>query len=420
MLLRPMNKILFIAVLVIWGISCNATEFAVGADRPYATIQEAIRSARAGDTITIYQGIYKEGNIEIDKKLVMIGVGYPVLDGENEYEIIRVMADSVTIRGLSLKDVGVSYVEDRSAIRIVESSHCMIESNRLENAFFGIYLERSHDCTIKNNHIFGNSEHEMNSGNAIHLWYSNRNLIEGNHAEGHRDGIYLEFVDNSIIKNNLVKDNLRYGLHFMFSDNDRYLNNTFISNGAGVAVMFSKEIQMEENDFLDNWGSSSYGLLLKDITDSEIRNNRFIKNTIGIYGEGALRMTITGNDFIRNGWALNILGSCDNNSIHSNNFINNSFEVTTNSKRNYNNYDGNYWSENKRSYDLDRDGISDIPYRPVKLFSFMMANMESSTILMRSLLVDLINHAEKVAPVITPHNLMDNKPLMKRIEHDRN
>ncbi|MCK5692759.1 MAG: nitrous oxide reductase family maturation protein NosD, partial [Bacteroidales bacterium] len=70
------------------------------------------------------------------------------------------------------------------------------------------------------------------------------------------------------------------------------------------------------------------------------------------------------------------------------------------------------------SYDLDRDGVSDVPYRPVKLFSFMMANMESSTILMRSLLVDLINHAEKVAPVITPHNLMDHSPLMKRIAHD--
>jgi nitrous oxidase accessory protein len=258
----------------------------------------------------------------------------------------------------------------------------------------------------------------MNSGNAIHLWYSSRNLIEGNHAEGHRDGIYLEFVDNSTVKNNLVENNLRYGLHFMFSDNDNYMDNTFVSNGAGVAVMFSKNIRMENNSFMDNWGGSSYGLLLKDITDSEIRNNRFSKNTIGIYGEGALRINITGNDFVRNGWAINMLGSSYDNIIHHNNFLHNTFEVTTNSKRNHNSYDGNYWSDNTGSYDLDRDGVSDVPYRPVKLFSFMMANMESSTILMRSLLVDLINHAEKVAPVITPHNLMDHSPLMKQIAHD--
>jgi len=266
--------------------------------------------------------------------------------------------------------------------------------------------------------IAPSGEHEMNSGNAIHLWYSSRNLIEGNHTEGHRDGIYLEFVDNSTVQNNMVKDNLRYGLHFMFSDNDSYLNNTFVSNGAGVAVMFSKGIRMEDNEFLDNWGSSSYGLLLKDITDSEIRHNRFSKNTTGIYGEGAIRINITGNDFVRNGWAINMMGSCNDNTVHHNNFLNNTFEVTTDSKRNHNTYDGNYWSENIGSYDLDRDGVSDVPYRPVKLFSFMMANMESSTILMRSLLVDLINHAEKVAPVITPHNLMDHKPLMKQIEHD--
>jgi nitrous oxidase accessory protein len=407
----------------IWGLILFSTVarggiLEVGADKPFEAIKNAIAASKTGDTLFVDGGIYKEGTIVVDKPLVIIGIDSPVLDGENEYGILRIEADSVVIRGLTLKDVGISYVDDLSAIRIVRSKHCTIENNKLINAFFGIYLERSSECMILNNHVLGFAEHEMNSGNAIHLWYSNRNHIEGNHAEGHRDGIYLEFVDNSTIENNLVENNLRYGLHFMFSDNDRYLNNRFVSNGAGVAVMFSKNIHMEGNEFLDNWGSSAYGLLLKDITDSEIKNNLFSKNTIGIYGEGAIRINITGNEFVRNGWALNMLGSCNDNVIHHNNFVNNTFEVTTNSRRNYNNYDGNYWSENRGSYDLDRDGIADVPYRPVKLFSFMMANMESTTILMRSLLVDLINHAEKIAPVITPHNLADGKPLMKRIEHD--
>ncbi len=415
---RQLNRFFYIALLLCSNRICICAHVEVGKDRSYQSIGDAIQSSHEGDTIYIYPGVYREGTIIIDKRVVLFGIDYPVLDGENEYEIIRITSDSVTIKGLMLKNVGVSYVEDRSAIRIVKSKFCVIESNRLENAFFGIYLERSHDCIVRNNQIVGFSEHEMNSGNAIHLWYSKRNIIEGNQAEGHRDGIYLEFVDNSIIKGNIIKNNLRYGLHFMFSDDDHYLNNEFESNGAGVAVMFSKNILMENNDFYDNWGGSSYGLLLKDITDSEIINNRFRKNTIGIYGEGALRINISGNDFVRNGWALNIMGSCNDNIIHRNNFINNTFEVTTNSKRNYNNYQGNYWSENTGAYDLDRDGISDVPYRPVKLFSFMMSNMESSTILMRSLLVDLINHAEKVAPVITPNNLMDSKPFMNRIAND--
>jgi len=398
--------------------SLSGAVLEVGQNKAYVTLKLAISQANGGDTLLVHPGTYREGSIVVDKPLVIIGKDHPVLDGENSYGLLRLESDSVVIRGLTLKDVGVSYVEDLAAIRIVRSKHCVIESNSLINAFFGIYLERSTDCIIRNNHVLGYADHEMNSGNAIHLWYSSRNLIEGNHTEGHRDGIYLEFVDNSTVKNNLVENNLRYGLHFMFSDNDNYLDNTFVSNGAGVAVMFSKNIRMENNNFMDNWGGSSYGLLLKDITDSEIRNNRFSKNTTGIYGEGAIRINITGNDFVRNGWAINMLGSSNDNTIHHNNFLHNTFEVTTNSKRNQNSYDGNYWSDNTGSYDLDRDGVSDVPYRPVKLFSFMVANMESSTILMRSLLVDLINHAEKVAPVITPHNLMDHSPLMKRIAHD--
>ncbi len=413
-----MNRLACIWIIFLFCTSVNGAVLEVGQNKEYNKLVKAVSQAMAGDTLYLFQGTYREGTIVIDKPLTLIGKGQPVLDGENKYGILRIESDSVIVMDLILKDVGISYVEDLSAIRIVRSSHCTIESNRLINAFFGIYLERSRDCIIRNNHVLGSAEHEMNSGNAIHLWYSSRNLIEGNHAEGHRDGIYLEFVDNSTVKRNTVRDNLRYGLHFMFSDDDNYLDNTFVSNGAGVAVMFSKNIRMEDNDFLDNWGGSSYGLLLKDITDSEILNNRFSRNTTGIYGEGAIRITITGNDFVRNGWAINMLGSCNDNNIHQNNFLNNTFEISTNSKRNHNNYDGNYWSENTSSYDLDRDGFSDVPYRPVKLFSFMMANMDSSTILMRSLLVDLINHAEKVAPVITPHNLMDHRPLMKQIEHD--
>jgi nitrous oxidase accessory protein len=400
-------------------ITGNAAVLEVGREKPYGSITEAIASAEAGDTLMIFQGTYREGTIEIRKPLTLIGVNDPILDGENEYEIIQVWVDSVVIRGLTIRDVGVSYVEDRSAIRLIGSKHSIIESNKLMDAFFGIYLEHCRDCIIRNNRVLGHAEHEMNSGNAIHLWYCKNIVITGNHAEGHRDGIYLEFVDSSIVENNTVVDNLRYGLHFMFSDNDRYLRNRFESNGAGVAVMFSKYIRMEDNDFINNWGSSAYGLLLKEITDSDIRFNRFQRNTTGIYGEGVSRTILMNNDFARNGWALNILGSCADNTIRKNNFLYNTFDVSTNSSRNYNNYNGNFWSDNTAGYDIDRDGVSDVPYRPVKLFSFMVGNMQSTTILMRSLLVDLINHAEKVAPVITPHNLLDEEPMMKKINHDR-
>ncbi|NJO25790.1 MAG: hypothetical protein HC867_08575 [Bacteroidia bacterium] len=46
-----------------------------------------------------------------------------------------------------------------------------------------------------------------------------------NHIQGHRDGIYFEFVTDSDIKQNISEKNIRYGLHFMFSHNDNYIHN---------------------------------------------------------------------------------------------------------------------------------------------------------------------------------------------------
>jgi nitrous oxidase accessory protein len=412
-----------IKLVITYGVlflSCilNASVLEVGEGKYFSSIKNAISSASQGDTVLVYNGHYSEGTIEIEIPMSLIGINNPVLDGKNKFSLLKVLADNVVIKGLTFRDVGASYIEERAAIRVYRRINCTIEENNLENNFFGIYLEHCKDCIIRNNTIIGRAVIEMNSGNAIHLWYCRNILVTGNHTEGHRDGIYLEFVDNSTIENNYVIDNLRYGLHFMFSDHDLYLNNKFVANGAGVAVMYSKAIRMISNEFSKNWGGSSYGLLLKDISESEIINNYFINNTIGIYSEGVMKSNISDNDFIRNGWALKILGSCSDNHINENNFLSNSYDVATNSSRNNNDYSGNFWSENSGSYDLNRDGLSDIPYRPVKLFSYMILNIHSSTILMRSLLVDIINYAERIAPVITPGNLSDNKPKMKMIDHD--
>ncbi len=184
-----MNKLPYILSLLLVSINATASTLEVGRGKAYETISGAVSTAEKGDTVLIYEGVYQEGTIEVRTPIVIVGVNNPVLDGENKYEILRVWVDSVVVMGLTLKDVGVSYVEDRSAIRFIKSKHGRIESNRLINAFFGIYLEHCRDIIIRDNMILGEAEYEMNSGNAIHLWYCRDIIIEGNYAEGHRDGI---------------------------------------------------------------------------------------------------------------------------------------------------------------------------------------------------------------------------------------
>ncbi len=383
------------------------------------TIKEAILQAKDYDTILIKKGTYKEVTIIIDKPLTLLGEDYPVIDGENKGEIITITSDNVTLDGLFIINVGTSYTEDYAAVRVVKSKNFVIQNLVLEKLFFGIYLEKSNDGKVFHNKIIGDAEEEYNSGNGIQLWYCKNIEINQNIVTHVRDGIYLEFSHSCTITNNISTDNVRYGLHFMFSNDDLYQNNTFQNNGAGVAVMFSKRIQMYDNVFKDNWGSASYGVLLKEINDSEIIGNTFETNTIGINIEGTNRITYKNNNFIGNGWAIKSRGACYTNIFTENNFLYNSFDISYNSKLNDNKFDGNYWSS-YTGYDLDKNGVGDVPYRPVKLFSYIVNRTPETIILLRSLFIDIIDFSEKVSPVFTPDNLLDNHPQMKEIPYDRN
>ena len=379
------------------------------------SIKEAVLIAQDGDTIFVKKGVYKETLININKAIHIIGEDYPLIDGENKTEtIFAIQANNFSITGFRFKNVGLSYTKEIAAVFISHSKNFVIKDNFFENVFFAFILQRARYGLVQNNVITGQAENESKAGNGIHVWKSKDLRIEQNKISGMRDGIYLEFTSNSFISNNTSKNNVRYGLHFMFSNNNVYHHNEFRDNGAGVAVMFSKFIKMHHNTFHYNWGSASYGLLLKEISDAEIHDNIFEQNTIGINIDGCNRISYKNNHFIRNGWAVKFTGGCYQNSFQYNNFMHNAFDLSYNSRLNDNKFEANYWSEYS-GYDLDKDGIGDVVHRPVKLFSYIVNRTPETLVLLRSLFVDIINFSEKVSPVFTPENLVDAKPLMKAI-----
>lgn len=414
-----MRKIidLFICALLlpVFSVPVSASELMVGPGKTYESIGEAVNQAKPGDKICITRSIYREYDIQIDKSVILEADEGAVLDAGGKGYGLVINADSVRVSGLHIMHTGKSYTKDFAAIYITRSNHFTIENTTLEMVFFGILIEKSHYGTVRDNHVFSNAVVESGSGNGIHLWHCSNVLIEDNELHNLRDGIYFEFVSHSKVLNNHSYDNLRYGLHFMFSNDDEYHHNLFTRNGAGVAVMFSKMIKMSHNVFSRNWGSASYGLLLKEIYDADIADNTIEENTIGIFVEGCNRMNYTHNQFKGNGWAVKISGACYVNKFHRNNFLNNSFDISYNSKMNDNSFDGNYWST-YTGYDLDKNGVGDVPFRPVKLFSYIVNNTPETIVLLRSLFVMIINFSEKVSPVFTPDDLMDNEPLMRRIE----
>ena len=405
-----------IVLLMLHSLSSEAKTLVVNPKGVLKSIQTAITLAANGDTIRVMPGHYREGNFIIKKSLVLLGIDYPVLDAENKYEIFTIVANDVSVIGFRLINTGHASISDISAVNAIQTKRLRVANNQLESTFFGIHLANSSGSLIENNTLHSDAEAEQQMGNGIHAWKCDSLTIRSNTISGHRDGIYFEFVTHSHVEKNYSHHNMRYGLHFMFSHHDAYVKNTFHNNGAGVAVMYTQDVTMIGNRFEDNWGASSYGLLLKDIRDSRIEGNQFSRNTVGVYMEGSSRCAFQKNIFKDNGWAVKIQANCDDNSFQRNCFLTNTFDMATNGSLVLNTVDYNYW-DNYQGYDLNKDGVGDVPFHPVSLYSMVVEKMPSSIMLWRSFLVYLLDRSEKVVPSITPESLKDNHPVLKNYDY---
>lgn len=376
-------------------------------------LRDAIAAAGAGDTVHVHAGTYREGVIHLDRPIVLSGIDRPLIDGEGAGDVIIVSASHVTIEGIEVRGTQVSNMNDNAGIRADECQFLVVRNVRVIDCFFGIHLAGVTSSLIEGNEVFGRiDEEEDRKANGIHLWKCSRDTVRNNHVSGHRDGIYFEFVQDSRVDGNTSEDNARYGLHFMFSHHDHYTHNEFRDNGAGVAVMFSHDVEMTDNRFLRNRGASAYGLLLKEINDVTMERNEFRDNTSGLFMDGCNRVVATDNTFISNGWALRMFANTMSTTFQGNSFTGNTFDVTTNGDMAANTVDGNYW-DRYRGYDLDRNGTGDVPHRPLSLFASLLERTPYAVILSRSLLVQLLDVVERLLPSVSSVSLVDEHPLMR-------
>lgn len=405
--------LIFITILI--GCSIQAKTIYVGKSGNYTRIKSALQNVNNGDTVIVSKGLYKEGNIIINKSICFLGKDFPVIDGDKKYEVLSIKASHVVIKGFKIQHSSYASLDDPGGIKIYESRNVTIEENLLSDNFFGIYLQYCSACIIKNNRVISSGKQEQEIGNGIHCWKCDSIQVIGNKIAGNRDGIYFEFVTNSLIWRNISFDNIRYGLHFMFSNYDAYFTNCFTNNGAGVAVMFSNHITMMNNTFRENWGDAAFGMLLKEISDCYMAGNQFRNNTSAIFMDGTNRIIIEKNIFADNGWGMKIQANCMDNVIKHNNFMGNTFDVSTNGTLTLNEFRENYWDKYE-GYDLDKNKVGDIPYHPLSLYAVIVEGNPPAMLLYRSFMVSLLDKSEKVLPSLTPDNFIDKQPLMQAIK----
>ena len=392
-------------------ITLSARTIEVGEGKAFSSISAALHKAKAKDEILIYgKKVYKE-RLVIQKPITLKGVGTPIIDGGQRGDVIKVNADNVTIEGLQIQNSARSSQVDYCGVHVKDAQFVTVRNCVFRKNQFSVMFQNCKNGLIANNNISSNITYNPIMGNAVHCWKSDNMHITGNNIGHNRDGIYLEFVNNSHIDHNTVSGCARYGLHFMFSHFNVYSSNRFNHNQAGVAVMFAHNVEMINNTFEFNRGTSSYGLLIKELQYSTIKGNRFLDNTVGLLIDGGSDLNVHHNVIKNNGWGMRLISASTNDTIVHNNFLGNTFDMTTNVSYNRNNVNGNYWDKYE-GYDLNKDGYGDVPFHPLSLFSMLAEQNENVLFFFHSFLMNLLDATEKVLPSITPDNYVDNYPHM--------
>jgi len=402
--------ILFISFLL---VSFNLNAKVIHVEAGQGTVQHAIDSAQAGDTVLLGAGQYN-GSININTSLTLSGNKFSVLNGESSSHVIIVDAPNVIIKNLHIQNSGKDLNGEDSAIFVTDKGDSVIiENNYLENNLIGIFLKGPDSTVVKNNTIIGSQFHRVNDrGNGVYLWNTPGSVIENNTIRYGRDGIFVTNSKQNVFRGNHLSD-LRFAIHYMYTHDSDISNNISVNNHVGFALMFSDRIRASGNQSI---GDHERGLFFNFTNYSHIDGNRVsggAKKCVFIYN--ANFNTISRNRFEDCGIGIHFTAGSERNEIYGNAFINNRTQVKYVGTRFIEwskDGAGNYWSDND-AFDMDGNGISDQTYKPNDLVDQIIWRHPTAKLLLNSPSVKLLKWAQSEFPGIHPGGVTDSAPLMK-------
>ncbi len=379
--------------------------------------REAIANAAPGDTVVLGAGRHV-GPLRIERQLVLRGEPGAILDGGGRGSVLEIAAAGVVVEDLEIRGGGRRVLTIDSGVRLVGAHNTTLRRLRIRDTLYGIYAERTAGLTVEGSDLAGRVKplDEGGEGNGIHLWYCEGARLAGNTLTRFQDAIYLSFADGAEVEGNRLFECGRYGLHTMYCQRNRLISNLFTRNVAGIAIMFSNGLQVERNLIVRNRGPRTYGLLLRDCSAGEFSDNRLVDNTVAIFMDNSNRNHVHGNLIQDNGWGVILFSSCAANEFARNDFIDDDYPLALDMRHTDNRFDdgahGNYWSESA-PYDLNADGVSDVPYSPVSAFAFVSKQYPDLSVLAKSPAVAALSVAERVFPALRPSEAVDRFPLVR-------
>jgi parallel beta-helix repeat protein len=236
----------------------------------FSTIEKAVKVALPGDTIIVKEGIYKEGEIEINKTITILAEGEVVIDGCEKMEhALIIRADEVTVSGFTMQNFRKEWGYYTDSSILIFAYCCKITKNKILNNSRGIWIKEGGLNIISENYLFNNT-----LGIAVS---SARNSITKNRLIKHERAIEVSGKLNEVEENTIINDpeeELTEGI--LTSSENFIVANTISYSYDGI------QATGKNNTILENFVNVSRLGISVISTDNVIERNKVQYAWIGI------------------------------------------------------------------------------------------------------------------------------------------
>ena len=381
----------------------------------YANVlQDAIDNAQKGSKLELPAGVYK-GNIVINKPLIIDGKNQKaIIEGDGNGTVIKIKSSFVTIKNLTIRHSGAEHERVDAGVSLAKVRHCNVINCHLEDVLFGIDLQQTDESNISQNYITSKPFELGLRGDAIRLWYSTDNTLQGNHITKSRDFVIWYSHGNLIEKN--YGEYGRYSLHFMYTGKNIVKDNEFVHNSVGIFFMYSKDTIATGNIVRNSMGTTGLGIGLKDSSNYTIKDNTIIYCARGLYIDRSPFEPDTVNHIENNNILYNSEGvhfhSLSLHNIFKGNIIKGNIDTVINDSYNTrvteNVWDGNYWDDYE-GFDKDKDGVGDTPHNLYYYADKLWLLNPNVKFFYGSPVISILNFLAKLAPISEPVKLLTDK-----------
>jgi len=356
------------------------------------------------------------GPVTIDKPLVIDGRGQVTIDAGGKGSVIYLETDGATLKDLHLTNTGESHNDIDSGVQ-VRGNFNVIRDNRIDNALFGVDLQKSENNVVIRNHISSKDFPIGMRGDAIRLWYSFGNKVTDNTIRDSRDMVVWYSKDNLIARNDARGG--RYSLHFMYAQQNRVIGNHYQDNQVGIFLMYSDNVLIKDNYIAHAIGATGMGIGFKETSGITVTGNKILYCATGIYLDVSpydpdATNIISDNLIAYSGLGILFLNDWKGNIFERNVLKGNITQAAVSGGKtaNRNAWKGNYW-EDYEGFDLNADQVGDKPYELYSYADRIWMDVPAARFFKGSPVLEVMDFLERLAPFSDPDLILrDKKPLM--------